>query len=106
MVDKYADKSRYEYNSKKKQKPQHITEIRLHKNITEHDLNIKLKKAEEALLKKHQVKIQLQLLGRERTHPEQGVSWLNGVVERLNTISTSNREPTPGNLVVILFPKK
>lgn len=107
MTDKYANKSRYIDNGNTKtHKPQRITELRFHKNITEHDLNIKLRKAEEALLKKHQVKIKLQLIGRERSHPEQGVSWLNEIVEKFEKISTSNRQPTPDNLVVILFPKK
>lgn len=83
-----------------------IVEIRFHKNIAEHDLEIKSRKIEQALLKKSQVKLRLQLMGREKSHPEQGVEWLKELVEKFSEISTSNRTPTKDNLVVILFPKK
>jgi len=83
-----------------------MVEIRFHKNIAEHDLEVKSRKIEQALNKKHQVKLRLQLMGREKAHPEQGVEWLSSLVEKFSEISTSNRKPTKDNLVVILFPKK
>lgn len=90
----------------KKVRPQKIMEMRFHKNIAEHDLEIKARKIEQALQKKQQVKIRLQLIGRERAHPEQGVLWLEKLIERFSDISISNKKPTKDNLVVVLFPKK
>lgn len=98
-MDKYSPNSG-------SQKAPKITEIRFHKNIGENDLNVKLNKIEESLTKKHQVKLRLQLIGRERSRPQEGVEWLMRIVEKFSKISTPNRKPTPDNLVVILFPKK
>jgi translation initiation factor IF-3 len=83
-----------------------IVTMKFHKNISEHDLEIKAKKIEQSLQKKHQVKIQLNLIGREKSRPEQAVQWLNELTARFETISKPNREPTPDNLTVVLFPKK
>jgi translation initiation factor IF-3 len=98
--------NKYDKSPQKNQTQQKVVELRFHKNIAEHDLEIKARKIEQALLKKNQVKLRLQLMGRERSHPEQGVEWLTKLVERFSEISTSNRKPTYDNLVVILFPKK
>lgn len=100
-MDKYAKEP-----LKKQQKAPKITEMRFHKNIGEHDLEIKLNKIEEALKKKHQVKIRLQLIGRERSRPKEGVQWLIELTSKFTEIATLNRQPTTDNLVVILFPKK
>lgn len=90
----------------KKQKPPKVLEIRFHKNIAEHDLHIKYKKIEDALKKGNHVKLRLQLMGREKAHPQQAVAWLTDIAEKFAEYSTLNRQPTPDNLVVILFPKK
>lgn len=89
-------------------KPNHnpkLVVMKFHKNIAAHDLEIKSRKIEDALLKKHQVKIQLNLIGREKSRPEIGVEWLNNLVERFSEISKPNRKPTPDNLSIVLFPK-
>jgi translation initiation factor IF-3 len=75
--------------------------------IAEHDLARKLVQATKALDKGEQVRVQLQLKGREKSRPQSAVEWLNGhVLTPLSGISTLNKPPTPQNLNVVLFPKK
>lgn len=83
-----------------------LVEVRYHKNIAEHDLVTKNKKVIQSLQHNHQVKIRLQLLGREKAHPKEAVAWLNNLIEAFTEYSVTNRIPTPDNLTVTLFPKK
>lgn len=82
-----------------------MVEIRLHLHIAEHDLEIKAKKIEESLIKKHQVRIRITLMGREKSRPQLGVDFLNRLIERFSEVGKPNRLPTTDNLNVVLFPK-
>jgi translation initiation factor IF-3 len=87
-------------------KKQKMHDIRLHLNIAPHDLEIKLKHVESFLTKKEQVKITLQLLGREKSRPQSGVDFLVDIINRLADYGTAQKIPTASNLSTTLNPKK
>lgn len=90
---------------KKVKQPKTVT-MRFHLNIAQHDLEIKHKKIEHELNKRNFVKVQLQLLGREKSRPAFALEWLEKFLERYEEIATINKKPTPDNLNVILQPKR
>lgn len=83
-----------------------LVEMRFHKNIADHDLAIKIHKIEKFLLDNHQVRIRLQLMGREKSRPESGVEWLNNLVKHFDKIAKPNKAPSTDYLSVVLFPTK
>jgi len=64
------DKKRKESDKKKQQKAKAQKEIKFWYNIGDHDLDIKLKKAEEFLWKWHTVKLMVVLRWREKAYKE------------------------------------
>jgi len=93
-------------DEKPTQKKQKLHDIRLHLNIAPHDLEIKIKHVEQFLAKKEQVRVTLQLLGRERSRPQSGVDFMMGVINRLSDYGTAQKLPTATNLSTTLNPKK
>lgn len=88
-----------------------VHDIRLHLNIAEHDLNTKLGQVQKFLAKRDQVRVTVQLRGRERGRPESGLELLRSVVERVAEFGTPNAEPkvnpsNPGNIAIVFNPKK
>jgi translation initiation factor IF-3 len=76
-VTKFVDFDKYRYHQKKleqqqrkKQKKVDIKGIRLSLRISDHDMAIKAKKANEFLEEGHKVKVDLLMRGREQAHPE------------------------------------
>jgi len=89
-------------------------EIQLHPNIAQHDLDIKIKQAQDFLQTQHPVTLKMKFRGRENTHQEIGVKILEQVVEKTDHLCQKNPEtrkkPTPpknGNLILLhLHPGK
>ena len=75
-VCQLCEYGKFLYRQAKKEKEVHsaprLKEVQLSVNIAEHDLKIKLKHTLEFLKEGHPVKVQLQLHGREKAHPELG----------------------------------
>lgn len=63
-----------------------MKEIRLRPRIAEHDLQTKIR-AVRRLVIKNKVKVQVFFKGREITHPEQGTSLLDKVIEATKDIA-------------------
>lgn len=81
--------------------------LRLHMTIASHDLERKLHQAEQALAKGEQVRVQLQLKGREKGRTASAATWLTThVTGPLDEISTLNKPVSPTNLNIVMFPKK
>ena len=89
-VCKIIDYGKYKYEQEKqakkqraKNKAQDQKEIRLSLNIEENDLKVKSKKAQEFLEKRHKVKVNLMLKGREMAFKDKAFEILNNFVQRM-----------------------
>ena len=113
-VCKILDFGKYRYDkeklakiNKKKQHVVNVKEIRMRPNTDEHDLLIKLNKAQKFLLNGHKLKVTVMFRGREFSRPEIGYNLLNQVKDILKDISKVDSEPNLLNrrLSIILSPK-
>jgi len=88
---------KYKYNLQKKQKPQQspeVKEFRFGLNISEHDIDTKLKHASELMFKKHPIKIVVFLKNWQKPQFSSAVELFNKIKTKLgNTvISQSYKE--------------
>ncbi len=93
-VCKIMDNGRYKYELKKKaasaKKSQHqsqLKEIKLRPQISEHDLDFKLKNTRKFLLEGDKVRMTVMFRGREIVHTQVGRDLLERVKERLAEIA-------------------
>lgn len=82
-------------------------EIRLHYNIADHDLDIKLKAAEKFLLERNSVLFRLTLRGREKMHKEIGEELLKKIQTKLSPLGqTITNTQNNGILLLRITPQK
>ncbi|MBD3178502.1 MAG: translation initiation factor IF-3 [Candidatus Latescibacteria bacterium] len=100
-VCKIIDYGKYKYEknkkakrAKKKQHVTHLKEIKLSTKIEEHDINFKMKHAENFLVDRDKVKFTIKFRGREMQHQEIGYKLLEDIKERFRDISFVEKEPT------------
>jgi translation initiation factor IF-3 len=98
----------YEQEKREKQKVLDLKEIKVGPNISQNDLNYRLKHMAEFLQKGHKVKITMQFKGREISYLEKGREVINSMV---SDISEFGLIDTPmklegKKLFVIIRPKK
>jgi len=92
-------KHKKEQDRKNRENAIQLKEIQLKPNISEHDLEIKLKHAQEWLDDNCKVKIVVKFRGRELTYKARGFEMINNFVERLGAkVETS---PNFNNNVLI-----
>lgn len=101
MSDKYAEDAETTKQPKRK-----LHTLKFHLNIGEADRERFVRKAGEFLSKREQVKVIVQLKGREKAHPERGVEFLNVIIRELANISSPANTPSRGSLFVTFNPKK
>lgn len=115
VVCRIMDFGKYKYEQKKKAheaKKKHHTaqlkEIRLRAKTDSHDLQHKIKQAQEFLESGNKVLISLRFRGREIVHQELGLSILHQVRGRLQDLATVEREPKleGRRLVMLLSPNR
>ncbi len=88
-VCKIEDYGKYIYKEKKKQRQQkskksgEIKNIRLRFNISEHDLETRVKAAEKFLKKGYKIRIEMMLRGREKAHTDFAKEKINKFLEIL-----------------------
>jgi translation initiation factor IF-3 len=82
-----------------------IHELRLTARIAEHDLGIKMKQAAKWLQSKGQVKISIQLKGREQGRPELAFELLKKIVDMLAEYGTPANMPSRGKYQITFNPK-
>lgn len=100
MVDKYG-------KDVSKPQPKHkIHTLRFHLNIGEADKERLLEKAKAFLSGRDQVKIQVQLRGREKSRPQAALQFALDLVESLKDFGTPVNPPKAENLFITLNPKK
>jgi hypothetical protein len=87
---------RPERKPREKQKPKpsaKVHDLRLHMTIADNDLKTKLGQADKFLLKQDQVRVTIQLRGRERGRPASGMALMGKVIEALAEHGTPNQPP-------------
>jgi translation initiation factor IF-3 len=102
LVDKYGK----DVDNIKPQPKHKVHVLRFHINVGDADRARQIDKAKEFLVKKNQVKVMLQLRGREKSRPQLGVDFLNEVLEELAPYGAAANPPRPDNLSATLNPKK
>jgi len=80
--------------------------IKLHINVGENDLKRQLEHARMFLIGRDQVRVMVQLRGREKSRPQVAVDFLNHALEQLADVGVAQSTASAGNLAVILNPLK
>jgi len=98
---------KHEKVAKKSQRASVVKEVKLTPKIGEHDLEVRIEKTRESLLKKNKVKVNVFFKGREITHKEFGARVMNRLVE---AVAEVGRPEAPAkfegrNMVLLLVPK-
>lgn len=88
------EQSKKAHETKKKQHVTHLKEIKIRPKIEGHDLDFKLKHAENFLLNRDKVKFTVVFRGREMDHLEMGYALLKKVTERFKEIAVVEKEAT------------
>ncbi|MCX5707866.1 MAG: translation initiation factor IF-3 [Candidatus Omnitrophica bacterium] len=102
------DQEKKEREAKKHQRQSRIKEIRLHPNIDEHDLQVKLKQAMSFLKKKDRVKVDLFFKGRQIEHLDLGRKILDKFIIDTQSEGQIEKEPSLEGKIMsfVLAPKK
>jgi translation initiation factor IF-3 len=87
------DQSKKEREARKKQKTIEIKEVQLSINIDSHHVQVKSNQARRFLSEGDKVKFGILLKGRQRVHPELGITMLNEIAESLRDIATVEVRP-------------
>lgn len=88
---KYQEEKK-EQAARKKAKEVELKEIWLSPRIAQHDLEVRLKKAEEFLNKGNKVKLTIKFKGREMGHPEAGYQVVRQALDYLGDRVSIERE--------------
>lgn len=78
-------------SAQKKKKRSELKEIQLKANISEHDLQTKIKNIDKFLDRGDKVKIVVRLKGRERDNPQRAHELLNKVIEKVSIPAKFNK---------------
>lgn len=102
------DQEKKEREAKKHQRQSRVKEIRLHPNIDEHDLQVKLKQAIGFLKKKDRVKVDLFFKGRQIEHLDLGRKILDKFITDTQSEGQIEKEPSLEGKIMsfVLAPKK
>jgi len=101
-VCRIMDFGKFIYQEKKKQREGHegthkhgseVKEITIRPNISDHDLEVKMRKATEFLEQGHKVRFSMRFRGREIVHSEEYKELLFRVAETLDELSRIESQP-------------
>jgi len=94
-------------DSKKHQKSGLLKEVRFSPVIGTHDLEVKIKHAEEFIKANDKVRFTVLFRGRQNQHKDIGLRLLQGVAERLKEIASIEQRPTTdrNRMMMTLAPK-
>lgn len=107
-VCRIGDLGRFLYEQKKKQKQTHALpqkEIKISVRIAEHDFLVKKNKIDELLTHGNDVRIVIEMRGREKAHPEIANQMLNSLLLSFPECKYDNIKKNDGNLSTIVHPK-
>lgn len=110
-VCKIMDFGKYRYQQSKKHSTKHKTltvkEVKVRPQISEHDLQFKMKNAKKFLGNGHKVKVTMMFRGREIVHRSLGQKVFDRVNEELTEVSNIEQFPKmEGNrMIMVLAPR-
>jgi translation initiation factor IF-3 len=81
------EQQKKKHDAKKKQKIVELKEIQLRPVISQHDLDVKLRAAIKFIEQGDKVKFVMKFRGREFSHQEIGLDFLNKIVENLSEVA-------------------
>ena len=99
-VCRVLDYGKYMYDQAKKERatkhPHHgeLREVRFKVKIGDHDMDLKIRRADGFLRDGDKVKVSVMFRGREIVHPEIGRGLLERVKEKLKEVSVVDKPPT------------
>lgn len=100
------EESKREQAAKKNNKEVELKEIWLSPRIAEHDLEVRLRRAEDFLEEGNKIMFRVKFKGREMAHLEFGYKLLNNIFERLGDKITIEREPKQeGRSITVILGK-
>jgi len=101
------EKERQDREARKKQKAGLLKEVRLSPVIGTHDLDVKLKHAEEFLKQHDKVRVTVVFRGRQNQHKDLGMNLLKHVEERLKPVASVEQTPLldRNRLYMMLIPR-
>jgi translation initiation factor IF-3 len=82
-----------------------VHELRFTARIADHDLGIKMKQASKWLQNKEQVKVSVQLKGREQGRPDLAFELLEKIVKLLEEHGSPANAPSKGRYQITFNPK-
>jgi len=97
-----------EKEARKKQKNSHVKEVRVRSRISDHDLEVKIKRAREFITVGDKVQVTALFSGREMQHKDLGIKIMNRIRESLADIACPEKKVcSMGTRVLLtLVPKK
>lgn len=101
------DQAKKEKEARKKQKTVDVKELRLSPSIDTHDVQVKVKKANEFLKGGDKVKISIRFRGREIGHSKVGMQIMEDFAKATEEFGTVDKQPKMEgkSLVMFLAPK-
>ena len=101
------DQAKKEKEARKKQKTVDVKELRLSPSIDTHDVQVKVKKANEFLKDGDKVKISIRFRGREIGHSKVGMQIMEDFAKATEEFGTVDKQPKMEgkSLVMFLAPK-
>ena len=101
------DQAKKEKEARKKQKTVDVKELRLSPSIDTHDVQVKVKKANEFLKDGDKVKISIRFRGREIGHSKVGMQIMEDFAKATEEVGTVDKQPKMEgkSLVMFLAPK-
>lgn len=108
---KIMDEGKYLYEQKKKSKQQHsnhyhLKEIKFSINIAKHDFDTKIKHIDEFIQKGYDVRLIVELHGREKSHPENALTKMKEILNCFNgKIKSESVKSSGGSCTVLIHPE-
>lgn len=110
-ICKIYEYSKFLYEEKKRDKKQQsapvVKEIQLSANISEHDLDVKVKSAKKFIEEGHKVKVVLKLFGRQLGRREDSKISLLSFIEKMEDVAKPESLPKDeGRNTIVILKKK
>ncbi len=101
------DQAKKEKEARKKQKTVDVKELRLSPSIDTHDIQVKIKKANEFLKDGDKVKVSIRFRGREIGHSKAGMTIMENFAKATEEFGVIDKQPKMEgkSLVMFLAPK-
>lgn len=105
-VYKIIDEGKWKYLSKKSHKKQHakpLKEFKIHVNTGQHDIDTKVRHMKELLEKQHDIRLSVELRGREKSHFDIAYQVLEKAVSAIgNNMTTDDIKKTDNSVSITI----